>query len=92
MSKVLLEIDLPESFAGTSLEKKLREVFSRQALEQAVIRLYRQREISTETGANLLEMSLYEFISFLGENEVSVFDFTNDEWQKELEKANGGKS
>ena len=92
MSKVLLEIDLPESVAGTSLEKKLREVFSRQALEQAVIRLYRQREISTETGVNLLEMPLYEFIGFLGENKVSVFDFTDDEWQSELEKANGGKS
>ena len=86
MSKVLLEIELPETIAGTSLEKKLREVLSRQALEQAVLRLYREREVSTETGAHLLEMPLADFIGFLGENEVSVFDFSDDEWQQEIEK------
>lgn len=91
MSKVLLEIELPEAVAGTSLEKKLREVLSRQALEQAVIRLYRQREVSTETGANLLGMPLADFIGFLGDNEVSVFDFTDDEWQAEIKKAGLGK-
>ena len=76
MSKVLLEIELPETIAGTSLEKKLREV----------LRLYREREVSTETGAHLLEMPLADFIGFLGENEVSVFDFSDDEWQQEIEK------
>lgn len=90
MSKVLLEIELPETVVGTSLEKKLREVLSRQALEQAVLRLYRQREISTETGANLLGMRLADFIGFLGENKVSLFNFTEEEWRKEIEKVGSG--
>lgn len=87
MPKVLVEIDLPENVAGTALEKKLREVLSRQALEKAVLQLYHEREISTETGAKLLDVSLADFIGFLGENKISVFDFTEEEWQKELETA-----
>ncbi len=88
MSKVLIEIDVPDAVLGTPLEKKLRQVLSRQALEQAVATLYKNREISTETGANLLGISLAEFIKFLGEKEVSIFDFDENEWQEEIRNFN----
>lgn len=87
MSKVLVEIDLPQNVAGTALEKKPREVLSRQALEMAVLQLYHEREISTETGADLLNISLADFFRFLGENKISVFYFTEEERQKEFETA-----
>ena len=88
MSKVLVEIELPDAVSGTPLEEKLRKVLSRQALEQAVATLYQKREISTETGANLLGVSLSEFIKFLGEKKVSIFDFDESEWQEELQIVN----
>ena len=88
MSKVLIEIDVPDAVLGTPLEAKLRNVLSRQALEQAVATLYRNREISTETGANLLDISLSEFIKFLGDRKVSIFDFDDNEWMEEIQNVN----
>lgn len=88
MSKVLVEIEVPDAVLGTPLEEKLRKVLSRQALEQAVTTLYQNREISTETGANLLDISLAEFIKFLGKRRVSVFDFDENEWQEEIQNFN----
>lgn len=88
MSKVLIEVDVPDAVLGTPLEKKLRQVLSSQALEQAVATLYKNREISTETGANLLDVSLTEFIKFLGERKVSIFDFDENEWQEEIQNFN----
>lgn len=88
MSKVLIEIEVPDAVLGTPLEKKLRQVLSRQALEQAVVTLYQNREISTETGANLLNITLSEFIRFLGERKVSIFDFDDNEWQEEIQNFN----
>lgn len=88
MSKVLIEVDVPDAVLGTPLEKKLRRVLSRQALEQAAVTLYQNREISTETGANLLGVSLAEFIKFLGEKKISIFDFDGNEWQDEIQNFN----
>ena len=88
MSKVLIEIDVPDAVLGTPLEEKLRKTLSRQVLEQAVETLYKNREISTETGANLLGVSLAEFIKFLGEKKVSIFDFDEEEWREEIQNFN----
>lgn len=84
MSKVLVEIEVPDVVKGTLLEQKLRDVVARRTLEQGVIDLYKQREISTGTGAKMLGLSIHEFIQFLGEHEVSIFDFSDEEWQTEL--------
>lgn len=85
MSKVSVEIELPDVVKGTPLEERLRFVIARQNLERGVLELYKTREISTGTGAKMLEMPLHDFIKFLGEHEVSIFDFTDEEWQAELE-------
>jgi predicted HTH domain antitoxin len=85
MSKVSVEIELPDVIRGTPLEERLRSVIARQNLERAVVELYKKHEISTGTGAKMLDMPLHDFIQFLGEHKVSIFDFTDETWQAELE-------
>ncbi len=84
MSKVNLQIEVPDSIHGTELEKKLLEKVGKHALEQAVLELYKEREISTEAGAKMLGMSLWDFIPFLSAHQLSIFDYTEAEWQEEL--------
>jgi predicted HTH domain antitoxin len=79
MSTVNLEIEIPERIRGTDLEKKLLEKAQKHALEQAVVELYKEGSISTGTGAELLQMPLYDFIQFLGQHHVTVFNDTPEE-------------
>jgi predicted HTH domain antitoxin len=53
--------------------------------EQTVLRLYRDKKISTGTGAKMLGMPLYDFIRFLGEHQVSIFDYTSEELEREFQ-------
>ncbi|MEN3330980.1 MAG: hypothetical protein V7641_345 [Blastocatellia bacterium] len=84
MSKVTIDIDLPERIRGTELEEKLIEKARKYALEQAVLELYKERQISTGTGAELLGMSLWEFIPWLGKHQVSIFPSTEAEIAEEM--------
>lgn len=87
MSTVNLEIEIPERIRGTDLEKKLLEKAQKHALEQAVVELYKDGSISTGTGAELLQMPLYDFIQFLGQHQVSIFDYTPEELEKDVQAA-----
>lgn len=49
-----------------------------------MLELYKEREISTGTGARMLGMPLYDFMLFLGEHKISIFDYTEEEWGEEL--------
>jgi predicted HTH domain antitoxin len=84
MSKVQFEIEIPSYLLGTPREKHIRAALTRQTLEQTVLELYQQREISTGTGARMLGLPLHDFIQWLGQHEVSLFEFTAEEWQQEL--------
>ena len=88
MSKVQFEIEIPSYLLGTPREKHIRSALVRQTLEQTVLELYKQREISTGTGARMLGLPLHDFIQFLGKHEVSIFEFTDEEWQQELNTVN----
>jgi predicted HTH domain antitoxin len=87
MSKVNIEIELPERIHGTDLEKMLMEKARKHALEQAVVELYREGQITTGTGAELLDMPLYDFIRFLGQHQLSVFGYTEDELEEDAQAA-----
>lgn len=84
MSKVTIDIEVPDRLRGTELEKKLVEKASKYALEQTVLELYKEREISTGTGAQLLHLPLYDFILFLGKHQVSIFPSTEEEIAEEM--------
>lgn len=85
MSKITIDIEVPDRIRGTELERKLVEKASKHALEQAVLELYQERAISTGTGAELLGMSLWEFIPWLGQRQVSIFPSTQEEIAEEMQ-------
>lgn len=85
MSKVNIQIEVPDNIHGTELEKRLLEKVSQHALQHAVLELYKEREISTGTGAKMLGMPLYDFIQFLGKHQVSIFPSTEEEVAEEME-------
>lgn len=87
MSTVNLEIEVPERIRGTDLEKKLLQKAGKYALEQAVVEPYKEGSISTGTGAELLQMPLYDFIQFLGRHQVSIFNYTPEELDQDVQAA-----
>ena len=87
MSTVNLEIEVPERIRGTDLEKKLLQKAQKHALEQAVVELYQEEAISTTTGAELLQMPLYDFIQFLGQHQVSIFNQTPEDLDQDVKAA-----
>jgi len=87
MSTVNLEIEIPERIRGTDLEKRLPQKAQKHALEQAVVELYKEESISTGTGAELLQMPLYDFIQFLGQHQVSIFNYTPEELDQDVQAA-----
>lgn len=87
MSKVSVEIEVPERIRGTDLETKLLEKAHKHALEQAVVELYKEGSISTGTGAELLQIPLYDFIQFLGRHQVSIFASTAEALDQDVQAA-----
>ena len=84
MSKLSIEIDVPEDVNSKELEAKFAATASRLILEQTVLRLYRDGEISTGTGAHLLGMSVQDFIRFLSQHHTSIFHYEGGELEAEL--------
>jgi predicted HTH domain antitoxin len=84
VSKVQIELEVPESVCGTELAKKLVERAGKNALRQAVLDLYKEGEISVGAGAAMLGLPLYDFIKLLSENHISIFDATQSELDGEL--------
>ncbi len=90
MPTLNLEIEIPERIRGTDLEKKLLQKAQKHALEQAVVELYKEGTISTGTGAELLQMPLYDFIQFLGQHQVSIFNSVAEELNQDVQAAKTG--
>ena len=87
MSRITIDIEIPDRLRGTEVEKKLVEKTGRYALEQAVLDLYKEGAISTGTGAELLGMPLYDFIRFLGQHEVTIFNYMAGELEQDVQAA-----
>jgi predicted HTH domain antitoxin len=85
MSKVAFEIEVPNVLRGTPLELKFVETARQVIQERTVIRLFEQGEVSSGYAASLLGLTKHDFIELLARNNVPFFNFTDDEWQEELE-------
>jgi predicted HTH domain antitoxin len=91
MSKVSIEIDIPENIRGTDLEKTLLEKAHKHALEQAVVELYKEGSISSGTGAEILNMPLYDFIRLLGRHRISIFNDTANGLEQDSQAAKSAR-
>jgi predicted HTH domain antitoxin len=77
MKTVELDDELVELLEG---EEQPLEQITREAL---VLRLYRQRKISSGKAAQLLGMPRLTFIQHAARQGVPYFDMTKDEWEAE---------
>ena len=82
MAKLRISIDLPEDALAVSQ-------LSRQAVGEEMRRLFfldlvREGRLSHAKAAELLEISLAEFLAFMAKHHVSPFTFTEEELEREL--------
>jgi predicted HTH domain antitoxin len=87
MSKVTIEVDIPQGMNDAEFAAKFSAAAARVLTEQTVLRLYQDGEISVGAGARLLGMSTEEFIKFLGRHRVSVFNYEEGELEAEVAEA-----
>jgi predicted HTH domain antitoxin len=74
-------LDIPDSYALyftlSSLEKELK-LFT-------ALMLVKQGKISVSKGAELSEMSIYDFMGECKKNEIPVIDYSREELKQEFE-------
>ncbi len=85
MGKLRISIDLPEDALAISQ-------LSRRAVGEEMRRLFfldlvREGRLSHAKAAELLEISLAEFLTFMARHRVSPFVFPEGELEQELERA-----
>ena len=79
MSKVNLQIEVPDDLHGTDLGKKFISTAQELLQEQVVLRLFEEGEISSGYAANLLGMSRYNFIEFLAKRGIPLISYGSEE-------------
>lgn len=84
MSKVIMEVEVPDALHGTQLAAKYLHAAQTLLQEQAVMRLFEQGDISSGYAAELLGLAKRDFINLLHKHNVAYFNFSDDEWQEEL--------
>jgi len=87
MSKVQLEVEIPDTMRGTQLEEKFVTAAQQVIQERTVIRLYEQGDISSGYAADILSMSKHDFIQLLAKQGVPFFNLSPEEWEQELRNA-----
>lgn len=91
MVKTYVRFEVPEEVKGKKIEQEYLTTAQQVLKEQTVLRLYKEEKISTGTGARLLGIPLYDFIRFLGEHQVSIFNYSPEELEADVEAATVAK-
>lgn len=79
-------IDLPEKVYQTLSSHGLsKEDISKELKKLLALKCYRDKILSLGKSAELSGLSMWDFIEFLGENNVAVIDYSEDQLDKELD-------
>lgn len=79
MSKVNIQIEVPDDLHGTEMEKKFVTTAQELLQEQVVLRLFEKGEISSGYAAHLLGMTRYDFMELLGKRGIPVINYGSKE-------------
>ena len=80
------ELELPDRLFEEGLkEKEFKERVIAKAREEAILELFQEKRISSGKGAALLGISRPEFWELLHKRGMPFFDYSEEEWQKEME-------
>ena len=76
--ELVLKWPIPET-----VDKELEKEIVHLTKEEVVLRLFKEEKISSEYGAELLEMSLAEFIELIKEKGIPLTHYTREEWDRD---------
>jgi predicted HTH domain antitoxin len=81
-------IDLPEDIYQTLSSHGLsRKEISKESKKLLALKCYKDKILSLGKSAELSELSMWEFIDFLGKNNVPVIDYSEEQIDKEFKGA-----
>ncbi len=79
-------IEFPEDLYQTlSSHGFSRETISRESKKLFALKCYKDKIFSLGKSAELSGLSMWDFIEFLGENDVSVIDYSEEQLVREFE-------
>ncbi|HLG30232.1 MAG TPA: UPF0175 family protein [Candidatus Brocadiales bacterium] len=79
-------IDLPKDVYQTlSSHGFSKEVISKESKKLLALKCYRDKILSLGKSAELSGLSMWDFIEFLGENDVAVIDYGEEQLDRELD-------
>ena len=78
-----LTLDIPDQ--AFSVLRDRPEKFARELLEAALCKWYEQGKISQSKAAEIADISRFEFLEILKKHDVSPFQYTPSDLDKELE-------
>ena len=79
------KLDVPKQVRGRKLQEEFLNTAQTILKEQTVLRLYKEKKISTGTAAKMLGMPLHDFMRFAAQHRVSVFpEYTSKQLDAEL--------
>jgi predicted HTH domain antitoxin len=82
---VTVETQIPEDIYLTLQANGLfREVLAKQSRHLLALRFYQERILSLGKAARLAGLNRWEFIDFLGANNVPIIDYTDEELANEF--------
>ncbi len=85
--KTVIDIDLPEDIYQTlSSHGFSKEVISRESKKLLALKCYKDKILSLGKSAELSGLSMWEFIDFLGENNIPVIDYSEEQLDREFER------
>jgi predicted HTH domain antitoxin len=85
MANVQAVIDLPEDlYLSLSSVGLTREKLARESRKLLALKFYKGKVLSLGKATELSGLSKWDFIDYLGENEVAVVNFDDDEMSREL--------
>lgn len=79
MTKVNVQIEVPEALKGTPVEAKFLSAAQALLQEQTVLRLFEQGDISSGYAAELLGITRFDFIELLGKRGIPLFNYGSKE-------------
>ena len=79
MSKVNIQIEVPDELHGTELEEKFLSTAQEVLQEQIVLRLFEKGDVSSGYAAHLLGMTRYDFMEMLGRRGIPIINYGGKE-------------
>lgn len=81
-------LDLPSDIYQTLSSHGLsKEAISRESKKLLALKCYKDKILSLGKSAELSGLSMWDFIEFLGENNVAVIDYSKEQLDREFDSA-----